>query len=78
MSRAVPTARETAGFAAYFHGKGKWAVRRHGGKRALAIGLSRIDAWKEARRRARGAGLVAWLHRPDGTIMARNTYEREA
>lgn len=60
------------------HTKGGWAVRKTGAQRASAIGLTRANAWKEARRLARGVGAKAYLHGRDGRIVARNNYSRVA
>lgn len=57
-----------------FPAGGDWAVRRSGSGRALATGLTRGDAWREARRLARGAGCRAYLFDKNGRIITRNDY----
>lgn len=51
-----------------------YSLRRTGARRAIKAGLSRIDAWAEARRLARGSGLVAYLYGRQGRIVARADY----
>jgi len=53
---------------------GTWAVRRVGASRAASIHTRQSDAWKEARRLARGAGSEAFLKGRDGKIRTRNSY----
>jgi hypothetical protein len=53
---------------------GKWAVKRAGTERAASLHGTQEDAWKEARRLARGAGSEAFLKDRDGKIRARNSY----
>lgn len=53
---------------------GSWAVRKAGAGRAASIHDSQADAWKEAKRLARGAGSEAFLQGKDGQIRARNSY----
>ena len=53
---------------------GKWAVKKAGSKRASSIHKNQGNAWKEARRLARGEGSEAFLKGKDGKIRARNSY----
>jgi hypothetical protein len=54
--------------------EGGWAVRRTGADKAASVHDSQEDAWKEAKRLARGAGSEAILQGRDGQIRARNSY----
>jgi hypothetical protein len=54
--------------------EGGWSVRKAGAERAASIHDSQEDAWKEAKRLARGAGSEAILKGRDGQIRARNSY----
>ena len=59
-----------------FRGEG-WALRRTGRSRAFRIvRASRLVAWRECRRLARGAGVKAYLHDKTGLVVARNDYGR--
>jgi hypothetical protein len=53
---------------------GSWAVKRSGASRAASIHDTQAEAWKEARRLARGAEAEAYLKGRDGKIRTRNTY----
>jgi len=53
---------------------GKWAVKRTGSSRAASLHNTQDEAWKEARRLARGVGSEAFLKGKDGKIRARNSY----
>ena len=53
---------------------GRWVVKRSGTGRATSIHDTQKEAWKEARRLARGAGSEALLIGKDGKIRARNAY----
>ena len=53
---------------------GTWVVKRAGARRAASIHTKQADAWKEARRLARGAGSEAFLQGKDGQIRTRNSY----
>lgn len=53
---------------------GKWAVKKAGSEKASSLHGTQDDAWKEARRLARGAGTEAFLKGRDGKIRARNSY----
>ncbi len=54
--------------------KDGWAVKREGTKKASSVHSTQAEAWKETRRRARGAEGEAFLKGKDGKIRARNTY----
>lgn len=56
---------------------GNWAVKRSGSSKAASLHTTQTDAWKEARRLARGAGSEAFLKDKDGKIRARNTYGKD-
>ena len=51
-----------------------WAIQKSGASRAMRVGLTRADAWKEVRRRARSAGTTAFLVGTSGRIIAMNQY----
>lgn len=51
-----------------------WKVERSGARRCIKARLTRGEAWKEARRLARGAGGKAYLLGVKGRIIARNSY----
>ena len=51
-----------------------WAVKKEGGKRATSVHSTQADAWKEARRLAKGAGGEATLQGNDGKIRTKSTY----
>lgn len=51
-----------------------YAIRKTGGKRAVKAGMSRTEAWREARRLARCAGTKAYLFGADGRIATRIDY----
>ncbi|MFC3133602.1 DUF2188 domain-containing protein [Microbaculum marinum] len=51
-----------------------WKVHRAGNSRATVTGLTEAEAWREARRRARGRRVPAYLHGRDGRIATRNDY----
>ena len=53
---------------------GKWGVKKAGASRASSIHETQENAWKEARRLARGDGSEAFLKGKDGKIRARNSY----
>ena len=53
---------------------GKWAVKKSGASKATSIHETQENAWKEARRLARGANSEAILKGKDGKIRARNSY----
>lgn len=53
---------------------GQWSVKREGASRASSLHSSQENAWKEARRLARGEGSEAFLKGKDGKIRARNSY----
>ncbi len=53
---------------------GGWSVKRSGTSRAASVHNTQAEAWKEARRLARGAASEAFLKGKDGKIRARNTY----
>jgi hypothetical protein len=55
-------------------GDGCWAVKKEGSNKASSIHDTQADAWKEARRLARGSGVEALLQGKDGKIRARNSY----
>lgn len=56
-------------------GKRTWSVHRSGASRAVVSGMTRFDAWKEARRLARGKKAEAFLFDPKtGRIVASNSY----
>lgn len=69
---------EAAFFAAISPRGCGWTVRRAGRSRALMLWLTRDEAWREARRLARGAGVEAYLVETNGRIIARNNYRRPA
>lgn len=56
---------------------GKWAVKRSGSSKATSLHETQDNAWKEARRLARGASSEAFLKGKDGKIRARNSYEND-
>lgn len=56
---------------------GSWMVKKTGATRASSVHDTQADAWKEARRLARGAQSEAFLKGRDGTIRARNTYGQD-
>ena len=56
---------------------GKWAVKRSGSNKASSLFGTQQDAWKEARRLARGAGSEAFLKGVDGKIRTRNHYDND-
>lgn len=58
-----------------FGGKG-WALQRSGATRATRNGLTRTEAWTEARRLARGAGTTAFLFGRSGRVIAMSRYDR--
>lgn len=51
-----------------------WGVRRSGAVRARKVGLTKSAAWREARRLARAAETIAYLHDRTGRIVTRNVY----
>ncbi len=51
-----------------------WAVKKEGSGRASSTHSTQAEAWKEARRLARGTEGEAFLQGQDGKIRARNTY----
>ncbi len=53
---------------------GQWAVKRSGATKAASLHPTQDEAWKEARRLARGAGSEAFLKGTNGKIRARNSY----
>jgi hypothetical protein len=53
---------------------GKWAVKKEGATKASSLHSTQENAWKEARRLARGEGSEAFLKGKDGKIRARNSY----
>jgi len=53
---------------------GKWAVKKSGSSKATSLHDTQENAWKEARRLARGAGTEAFLKGKDGKIRTRNSY----
>lgn len=57
---------------------GAWAVKHVGANRAASVHDTQANAWKEARRLARGAGSEAFLQGKDGQIRARNTYGNDS
>jgi hypothetical protein len=56
---------------------GKWAVKRSGSTRAASLHDTQSEAWKEARRLARGIGSEAFLKGKDGKIRTRNSYGKD-
>lgn len=61
----------------YWTGKrsdGKWAVKRSGSSKASSLHDTQKQAWKEARRLARGINSEAFLKGKDGNIRTRNSY----
>ena len=61
----------------YWTGKrndGKWAVKRSGSSKASSLHDTQEQAWKEARRLARGTSSEAFLKGKDGKIRTRNSY----
>jgi len=56
------------------HSEG-WAVKCEGSRLTISVHSTQMEAWYEARRRARGAGGEAVLKNGRGTVRARNTYE---
>lgn len=53
---------------------GDWAVKREGSSKATALHGTQSEAWKDAKRRARGAEGEAFLKGKNGKIRSRNTY----
>ncbi|MFZ1288605.1 MAG: DUF2188 domain-containing protein [Melioribacteraceae bacterium] len=53
---------------------GKWAVKKEGSARTTSIHDNQDNAWKEARRLARGANSEAFLTGNNGEIRAHNSY----
>ena len=53
---------------------GKWAVKRSNSSKATSLHDTQEQAWKEARRLARGSGSEAFLKGKDGKIRTRNSY----
>ena len=53
---------------------GTWSVKREGSTKASSLHNTQEQAWKEARRLARGAGSEAFLKDINGRIRARNSY----
>jgi hypothetical protein len=54
---------------------GRWSVRRPESRQPSSVHASRDEAWKEARRLARGGGGQAVLLGVDGRIRTRNDYD---
>ena len=55
--------------------RGGWAVRRSGASRASRIFTTQQDAVTYAKEVARREGSDVYVHRVDGTITKRDTYE---
>ena len=64
----------TRGFWTSPHEDGSWTVKKIGSSRAASVHNTQADAWREARRLARGQGSDAYLRGRDGKIRANNSY----
>ena len=53
---------------------GKWAVKKEGSDKASSLHSKQDNAWREARRLAKGNSSEAFLKGKDGKIRARNSY----
>lgn len=53
---------------------GKWDVKRSGASEPSSLHNTLENAWREARRLARGAGSEAFLKGEDGRIRTQNSY----
>lgn len=53
---------------------GQWVVKLSNSNRASSLHETQEEAWKEARRLARGAGIEAFLKDKNGKIRVRNSY----
>lgn len=62
------------GYMAIRRKDGTWSIKRLGMSKTTVVYKTQIEAWKEARRLALGAGSEACLIGRDGKICARNTY----
>lgn len=58
--------------------KGKWAIKCGGTLRVVSVHRTQTEAWKEARRLARGARTDAVLKDKNGKILTKNSYKDEA
>ncbi len=56
---------------------GKWTVKKEGSAKASSLHKTQANAWKEARRLARGEGSEAFLKDKYGKIRARNSYAND-
>lgn len=59
------------------HEKGAWAIKRDGAFKAVSVHKTQAEAWKEARRLARGARTDAVLKDKNGKILTKNSYKDE-
>lgn len=53
---------------------GKWQVKAEGAQRATAVTRTQGDAIRIARNIARNQSSELFIHRPNGTIRARDSY----
>lgn len=61
-------------FCASQNSKGEWTVKNTSRRDAKSVHSKRSDAWYEARRLARGAGVDALLVGQNGKVLTRNSY----
>ena len=57
---------------------GKWVVKKDGSSKASSLHVTQENAWREARRLARGEGSEAFLKGKDGKIRTRNSYGNDS
>jgi hypothetical protein len=62
-------------FVVNWAGNGEWSVTCNTKREAISLHSSRMDAWREARRLARGSGADAVLLVKNGEVLTRNSYE---